>query len=265
MSARHESFPVDAVPRLDIRITAGEVAVRTGGDHDVRVTVEAADTGELTLAQVGNTITVAQESRWRLRSRSVRVLVETPPGSDVDIATVSADVRLTGPLGTTRLKTAAGDISVDSAARLEINTVSGSCRVGEVGSDTRLTAVAGDYSGRRVGGRLLGSTASGDIRVEWVDGDVDIATTSGDIRIDRCHGDEIAAKSVSGDVTVGLPAGIRVDADLSTLSGRTVLPDRQPGAGDGPRRQVRLRLRSVSGDLRIERVEAEPGEATPGA
>lgn len=256
MSARYETFQVDAVPRVEVRITAGEVAVRPATDGVVRVVVETADTEALAIGQVGNTITVAQESRWRFRLRSVRVLVDTPPGSDIDISTVSADIRLNGSFGATRLKTATGDITVDAAARLDVSTVSGSCRVGEVGSDTRLSAVAGDYSGRRVGGRLQGTTASGDIRVERVDGDVDVATTSGDIRIDRCEGDEIAAKSVSGDVTVGLPAGIRVDADLSTLSGRTVLPDRQPAAGDAPRRQVRLRLRSVSGDLRIERLAA---------
>ena len=62
-------------------------------------------------------------------------------------------------------------------------------------------------------------------------------------------------KTVSGDITVGLPSGIRVDADINTLSGRTRLPD--PAAGDpaAPRRPVRLRLRSVSGNIRVERAD----------
>jgi DUF4097 and DUF4098 domain-containing protein YvlB len=122
-----------------------------------------------------------------------------------------------------------------------------------VGDDSRLSAVSGDYSGRSVGGRFHASTASGDIRVGHVGGDVEVATTSGDIRIERCDGDDITARSVSGDVSVGLPTGIRVDADLSTLSGRTTLPEPTPSSADEPRRPVRLRLRSVSGDLRVER------------
>lgn len=257
MTARHEVFTVDSAPRLDLRIPAGEVSVRTGVDDEVRVTIEASDVDEVVVGQLGGTVTVTQESRWRFRSRSVRVLAEVPAGCDVEMSTVSAAVHLTGQLGSVRLKTVSGDVSVDRAERLEISTTSGSCRVGDIGADTRLNAVSGDYAGQRVGGRLQASTASGDIRVVRADGDVQVATTSGDIRIDRCHGDDITAKSVSGDVTVGLPTGIRVDADLSTISGRTLLPEPRPDGSDSPRRQVRLRLRSVSGDLRIERVDLD--------
>lgn len=261
MSTRHESFTVDATPRLDIRITAGEIAVRaaaerTGTGREVRVGVEAADADELTIAQLGSTITIAQEARWRFRSRSARVLVDVPVGSDVEVTSVSAEVRLSGPLGAARVRTTSGDISVDAAERLEISTVSGSCRIGEVGTDSRLSAVSGHLAGRRVGGRLEATTASGDVRVSRVDGDLVVATTSGDVRIDRCHGDDVSAKSVSGDLAIGLPAGIRVDADLSTLSGRTILPEPRPAPVDRLRRQVRVRLRSVSGDLRIDRVES---------
>ena len=51
-----------------------------------------------------------------------------------------------------------------------------------------------------------------------------IGTTSGDVRIDRADGSSIGVKCISGDVTLGLPAGIRVEPDISTLSGRTSLP-----------------------------------------
>ena len=74
--------------------------------------------------------------------------------------------------------------------------------------------------------------------------------------IRRCLGNDIAIKTISGDVTVGLPSGIRVHPDIATLSGRTTLP--APGAvapvDAGSRREVRLRLRTVSGDIRVERV-----------
>jgi DUF4097 and DUF4098 domain-containing protein YvlB len=266
VSVRHEHFVVTGTAHLDIRTASGEITVRTGVVGEVRVTIEGADAEDFVVSQLGDTITIGHDSRWRIRSRSVRVAIETPPGSGVDLATATADVRLTGALGAARIKTATGDVSVDRADRLEISTASGDCRIGEIDDDARVNAVAGTCSGRGVGGRFSASTASGDIRIARVGGDVDVATTSGDIRIERCDGDDISIRSVSGDVSVGLPTGVRVDADLSTLSGRTTLPEpasspaptspssASPSATSGePRRPVRLRLRSVSGDLRVDR------------
>ena len=61
-------------------------------------------------------------------------------------------------------------------------------------------------------------------------------------------------RSISGDVRVGLPGGIRVEAEISTLSGRAVLPDPVPASDLGDRRPVRLQLKTVSGDIRLERI-----------
>jgi hypothetical protein len=61
-------------------------------------------------------------------------------------------------------------------------------------------------------------------------------------------------------VTIGLPAGIRVEPDISTLSGRTRLPEQSSAAPtDAPRRSVRLKLRTVSGDIEISRVDDGAG------
>jgi hypothetical protein len=51
-----------------------------------------------------------------------------------------------------------------------------------------------------------------------------------------------------------LPSGIRVEPEISTLSGNTRLPTGSGIATDGPRRTVRLRIRTVSGDIRIDRL-----------
>lgn len=255
MSVRHEQFDVEGPPRLDVRVATGEVTVRDGSPDQVRITLDASDVDQFRVERVGDTITIDHDSRWRLRSRSVRLLIETPPGSGLELATATADVRVTAPLGTARVKTASGDVSIDRAERVEITTASGSCRIGHVGDESRVNAVSGDYTGTTVEGRFTASTASGDIRVGRVGGDVSVATTSGDIRIDHCDGDDITARSVSGDVMVGLPGGITVDADLSTISGRTVLPERRAEPSSAPRRPVRLRMRSVSGDLRVVRVD----------
>jgi DUF4097 and DUF4098 domain-containing protein YvlB len=118
------------------------------------------------------------------------------------------------------------------------------------------TSVSGDIAAGSVAGRLIATTASGDVRVARAGGQVIIGTTSGDVRVERFDGAELTVKSVSGDVELGLPSGIRVEPDLSTLSGRTRLPapaTALPPPQASPRRVVRLHVLTVSGDITIER------------
>jgi len=89
------------------------------------------------------------------------------------------------------------------------------------------------------------------LRADRIEGDLKVGTTSGSTHIGHCGGSEIVIRSISGDVRLGLPTGIRVDADIATVSGRAHLPEPSPTPGE--RRPVRLKLKTVSGDIRIER------------
>ena len=188
-----------------------------------------------------------------MRGRSSRLVANVPIGTDVEIDSTSGGVRLIGRLGAVRVRTASGDVEVDSAARLDLTTASGDLSCAEVGGDTAVSSVSGDCRVKVVGGSLDATLTSGDLRVDECAGDVAVGSTSGDVRIDRCCGTAIAVRSISGDVSVGLPTGIRVEADISTLSGRAVLPDPSTASVAGDRRSVRLQLKTVSGDIRVER------------
>ena len=81
---------------------------------------------------------------------------------------------------------------------------------------------------------------------------MNVRSTSGSTRIGHCDGSEISVRSISGDVRMGLPSGIRVEADISTVSGKASMPE--PAAPTpGERRPVRVKLKTVSGDIRITR------------
>ena len=68
---------------------------------------------------------------------------------------------------------------------------------------------------------------------------------------------------MSGDITIGLPTGIKLDFDLDALSGDVFLPQPSqsehespyPGQPGEPERKrfVRLYAKTVSGDIHIER------------
>jgi hypothetical protein len=236
-------------------VPAGSVEVRVGEASAVEITIDASHPDDFEVDHVGDSVSVRPTSRWRTRSRTVRVTAVVPPATDVEITSGSADAHLFGALGASRVRTASGDVEVEQVARLEASTASGDVRLTGATGDVSITTASGDCAVGAVGGRLSASTASGDVRADLVRGAVQVGTASGDVRVARCDGDDVAIKTVSGDVTVGLPTGIRVEADINTLSGRTRLPE-PPGADAepaAPRRPVRLRVRSVSGDIRIER------------
>jgi DUF4097 and DUF4098 domain-containing protein YvlB len=134
-----------------------------------------------------------------------------------------------------------------------VTLASGDARVEVVRDAADFRATSGDIMLGRVGGRLSASLSSGDVRIDELAGDGDFETASGDVVVRRYMGGSMGVRSVSGDVRVGLPSGISVQPEISTLSGKVNLPEPARDTAAGERRTVKLRLRTVSGDIRIER------------
>jgi DUF4097 and DUF4098 domain-containing protein YvlB len=129
----------------------------------------------------------------------------------------------------------------------------------------KIGSVSGDVQVSGVTGRLNASAVSGDVHVKDVSGSVSASAVSGNVtvEINRLEGsDEMKFSTVSGDVTVLLPADLNADLDMSSFSGSIktdfaveVRSERygsrnwaRAKLGDGSRR---LRMSSVSGDLSL--------------
>ncbi len=250
---RNEQWAVGEHVSIDLRVPVGLIEIYVGDVGTVHLSVDAADADEFEIHKTGDRISVRHPSRWRMRGRNSRVTVHVPAGSDVEVDSASGEVRMAGRLGAVRVRTASGDVEIGDVGKLDATTASGSVSCREVSGDADVTTVSGDCTLQRVGGRLEATLTSGDLRVDACGGDISVGSTSGDVRLGRCDGSDIAVRSISGDVRLGLPTGVRVDADVSTLSGRATLPDPAPPTGQVDRRPVRLQLKSVSGDIRIER------------
>ena len=247
---RQERFDVGERPAVEVEVSSGSVDVRNGPTGVVAVSI-GGNEDAWDVARGGDTVTVRPRSRFR--GRSGRITIDAPVGTIVEIRTASADINLVGELGPARVRTASGSIRAAGLAELAVATASGDVRVERVGHDSQVTSVSGDLELQRVGGRLTATTASGDVRVGHLSGDAEIGTTSGDVRIDRFDGSAATIRSVSGDVELGLPSGIRVEPDLATVSGRARLPEPTTGTRAEPRRTVRLAVKTVSGDITLSR------------
>jgi DUF4097 and DUF4098 domain-containing protein YvlB len=82
--------------------------------------------------------------------------------------------------------------------------------------------------------------------------DVELSTASGDLVVELMRRGQLAAKNVSGDIRVGIPAGTPVWTDVSSMTGhiRSSLQSAgQPAEGQD---YVELRAKTISGDILLE-------------
>jgi DUF4097 and DUF4098 domain-containing protein YvlB len=248
---RNETFAVTQRIDLDIHVTAGSVVVRSGELGTVEVSVDSPTAESFDISQLGDSVFVRQGRR----GRSARVVVDVPTGTDVAVKGTSVDVSCRGALGSLQVRAVSGDVEADDVVRADVSVASGDARIGLIRDAATFNAASGDVAVQSVGGRLAVVLRSGDVRVDDLAGDAEIETVSGDVTLRRFGGSSLAVRTVSGNMRVALPSGIRVQPEISTMSGKVDLPQPAPKASAGERRSVRLRLRSVSGDIRIERAD----------
>lgn len=252
---------VDEVGALRVGLIGGRVDVIGRDEPGARIEVHRVDGRPLEVRLVDGELQVGYGttlSGWdqlldRFRasasSDAADVHLAVPREVTVRLGTVSADGLLAGVVGPSSVATVSGSVVTDSTrGPLSARTVSGELDLREHDGDLQLTSVSGP------------ATASGDL------GRVGASTVSGAITIDARRVLEVSATTVSGDVTVRLPAGLGVSVDGRNVSGRVLVDGRDEGArgpgggsfhavvGDGA---CHVRTTTVSGDVTLLRSGGE--------
>jgi DUF4097 and DUF4098 domain-containing protein YvlB len=258
------TYPTPGALRLFLEIPAGTIEVSSSETSETVLTIEGErDPDDFKVRfepGSGQEHRLHVEYRGRklgLRGRDLHVDVRVPFACEIEASTGSADLRVRGRVRSITFRTGSGDLRFDEVdADIEVKTASGDVQGSEAGGDVVAHSASGDLHVSRVVGRLVVRTASGDIGVDHLDGGASITTVSGDVRIVSLAVGEIAVRSVSGDVELGVAAGARVYMDLNTTSG-DASSDLEIGQGDGDTDvDLTLRVASVSGDIRVRRAAA---------
>ncbi len=255
------SIDLSDVDRVVVRVVAGEVTVTAGSvaHIDVRreggadVTVELSNgtlfvtQPEPDLAPIGRFFKLVTENR---RHRCT-VAITAPPGAEIELTTVSADVVASGFDGGSKIKTVSGDITLLSLKNeVSVMTVSGDIEAKDIAAGLKLKSVSGDIT-----------IVDGACR--WVDA----KSVSGDVLLDLDLDPTgtYDVSTVSGDVAVRTTTEPNVSVDATSVSGSLVTDfglhwNAKPGRrnisetiGTGG---ARLWVKTVSGDLRVLRGRA---------
>jgi len=264
-------FPTERA-RLRVRNPAGDVRIETADISEATVELLPLNDSEATRQAIeranvgarGDEIFVELEGRswsisignWGIGSPKVGVRITCPDLSTLECETASADVIATGTLGDTRVRTASGDLVLEVVqGALEAKGASGDVRVQRVEGRAAVNTVSGDVAVAEVLEGLDVNSVSGDVAAGEISGDLTVKSVSGDHRIRAAGPGEINLKAVSGDVQVAVRRGLRVRLDVNSVSGSigSELDVGDAPSGSGDRQEASLRVRTVSGDVKISR------------
>ncbi len=276
----HRTFTTPDPVSLFVELRSGDLTVVTAETDEtvVEVTVPHGDDDDVSVEQRGDDISVVARHGGRgglfgASRDQAHVRVTMPHDSRLLTKLGSADVRVEGRLGEATLKSGSGDISLDElGAKAFVETGSGDLEIGSTAGPLQVKCGSGQVTVERLGGPAQISTGSGDVlvgtaleaisvksgsgdlRVREASGDVALNTASGDLLVDRMLGGALSAKNASGDIVVGVPAGIPVWTDVSTVTGSVRSSLVGAGAPAEGQEYVELRAKTVSGDISLEQL-----------
>src|SRR5271168_1775290 len=206
------SLDFDDVTGLRVRLIAGSVAVLA---TDGRPGLSVADiTGDpLTMTYEDGLLTISHENltwegllKWlRPQRHAATVTVTVPRKCPTQVGVVSASAVMSGISAKASVKSVSGGITLDAVTGdVDANTVSGALEAQGINGKLNFTTVSGDLT--LADGWLERLDANG------VSGDV-----TADIDLDPLGGMHVA--TVSGEVTLRLPAEADAQVNLHSLSG----------------------------------------------
>jgi DUF4097 and DUF4098 domain-containing protein YvlB len=205
------------------------------------------------------------------RVGAVDVTIELPASSSVDGKTALGTVRTSGPLGRCRIKAGAGDVELDQAAELTLQTGAGAISVDRVTGRADVSTGSGAVRIREVDGSVKVRSSNGDSWIGTVGGDLHIRCANGEIAVDRAAGNVAAAtangavrvggltrgharlQTANGAIEVGVREGTAARLDVLTRLGRI---ENRMSAADAPapgEDAVTVQARTAYGDILIQR------------
>lgn len=237
----HTSYPLADVRRVEIKLAYSNLEFSTS-DAEVRVDIDGDGGCPIRVSMEDDVLRITQEWRFfRLliwKNPIVRVALPSAFKGELDVEGTATDIHLPAFKG----------------SKLRLHTTAGDFRLGEVyvAGDASISTVAGDVKGGKcMANELTISSTAGDVKLDLVTVEhLKFTTVAGDFWARMTDSwKSMRFKSVSGDIKLRLPeGGKRFAVELDSLGGSI-----KNELGSDPRADRTIKVKSVSGDVRIKR------------
>jgi len=282
---RSHSFETPEHVSVSVDIGAGAVHVTATDRRDTVVVVlpsrpdrstDRAAAEQTTVERTGDLIAVKAPRRWARHilgpgESLVDVHIALPTGSalrvdagagtvlcsgrigESEITTGFGDVQV-DEVGSLRLRTGAGDLSVEMATgRVEAKTGTGSVRISSVDGPAVVRNSNGDTWIGEVSGDLEVRAANGRIAVDRAGGAVTARTANGAVLLGEVARGAIVANTAAGRIELGVRAGVAAWLDLNTRFGNVhndLESTEPPAPGED---SVEIHATTSFGDITVRR------------
>ncbi|MFI7388692.1 DUF4097 family beta strand repeat-containing protein [Streptomyces sp. NPDC049813] len=284
------TFETPSPVSVDLDLVAAEIDITSSDRADTVVTVRPGSESEASARAAEQTTVQYRGGKLAIRTPKPRrglftrsrpaedekdstivVTIELPSGSDLSGEAALGYLAAQGRLGDCHFKSACGNVRLEEAASLRIEAALGDVYVGRVTGAAEITTTQGNLKVDVIGGaarikNLSGTTAlgdvTGDLRVTATNGevsvgrvfaDVEAKNTNGDIYLGQVAGGEIVLETTRGSIGVGIPEGVAAHLDARSLLGGIYNALQDSAAPTEPGATVRLRTRTVMGEIKIHR------------
>ncbi len=270
---------------VTVEVGVGDIRITASDRKDTIVEVlpsDAAKKSDVSAAQEtrveygsGGLLIKAPKGRRQFSLRpggdSIDVRIALPAGSRLRGEAGVVSLRCVGRLGECRWKTGVGEIGLDQAGPVALNTGAGDITVHRVLDHAELTTGSGTVQVGGIDATAVikngnGDTwigeAGGDLRVNAANGRITVGqahagvaakTANGDVRLGEVSRGAVLAQTACGKLEVGISEGVAAWLDLNTHYGNVQndLDAARPHPGEDA---VEVRARSSFGDITVQRV-----------
>ncbi len=255
-------FPHSEPIEAEVAIPVGSIEVTAEERDSVHVEVTPLDDSEDSRAAAEATTVEFSKGKlkvefprnmFRHSPPAISVEAHIPASSKIKLRSATANIDCTGTFGKADINCASGTVKLgDVTGDTKIRTASGDIQTGETGGDLKVQSASGDIIARAVGGKAKTRSASGDIKVGPVGGDFEAESASGDVIVESLRSGKTVARTVSGDVSLGVVEGTGVWLDFSSLSG-SINSGLEPVESSSDGHELSIHARTVSGDIAVKR------------
>jgi hypothetical protein len=250
---------IDANATVEVIGVSSDVVVSTGTDRQLRLR----NMGDARIDVRGGSRSVLLDANGGRGRNDGRLELVVPRGTTLLVRTQSGAITVRGTGADVEARSTSGDVLVEDAARVRIETMAGDVTARNVRDGVRISATSGDVQLASVNGDVEVSGTSTTVSLRDVASRrVAVQVVSGDVRWSGPFADDARYdfSAHSGDLRFTLPRTARATLDVRTFNGDvssgdlplTLVPDPAAEQRVRVREQDRVRLRGLRDS--IERV-----------